>query len=171
MTNDEEWDKLVHLMGDPQWTKDPKFSDSLSRWKNQDEMDRYIGQWTQEYEKNEITEILQNAGIAAGPVMNPRDLFEDSHLNTRGFFEIVNHKEAGTHPQPGVAWKMSKTPGHVWKPGPCLGEHNEYVLGDILGLTPDELVELEKDQVIGYAPLPGSELSTEDRVAMAASAQ
>ena len=171
VTNDAEWDALIRLMGEPEWIKDRKFSDSLNRWKNQDEIDRYVGQWTREYEKNEIAEILQKAGIAAGPVMNPKDLYEDPHLRERGFFETVTHREAGTHPYPGLAWKMSKTPGHVWKPGPCLGEHNEYILGDILGVTRDELAELENDQVIGYAPLPGSELSTEDRIALAGSAQ
>ena len=97
-----------------------------------------------------------------------KDIYDDPHVNARGFLETVTHKEAGTHLYPGVPWKMSKTPGSIRIPGPCLGEHNEYVFGELLGLTKKEIQELEEEQVIGDTPLPGSELSTEDRQAMAA---
>lgn len=169
VTTDEEWASLARLMGDPEWTRDPRFADSMSRWNNQDELNSRIGQWTSRYEKHQAMELMQKAGISAGSVMTMKDIYNDPHISARGYLENVTHKEAGTHLSPGISWKMSKTPGWIRMPGPCLGEHNEYVLGELLGLTQEDIQELEKAQVIGYEPLPGSNLSSEDRRAMAAS--
>ena len=64
-------------------------------------------------------------------------------------FEVVSHREAGTHLYPGMLSKMSKTPLGIRKPPPCLGEHNDYVFKEVMGTSDDEIAELEKEQLIG----------------------
>ncbi len=93
--------------------------------------------------------ILQKEGVAAGPVLDQRDAYHDAHLQGRGFFELVSHREAGTHLYPGMLFNMNKTPLNIRKPAPCLGEHNDYVFKEVIGMSDGEIAELEKEQIIG----------------------
>ena len=151
--SDKEWESFCGVIGNPRWTEDEKFSDGLNRWKNRDELDRLIGDWTSTLDHYEVMRILQEAGVTAGPVLDAKELLEDPHLNDRGFYEQMTRKEVGTHPYPGSPIRLSKTPTHIRMPAPNLGEHNEYVLSKIVGLTTEEIRELEKEQVIGDRPL------------------
>ncbi len=152
--SDGEWRSLCHVMGDPPWAERPEFAGQLSRWKNQDEIDKFISAWTINHEHYEVMRLLQPAGVACGPVLNGREVLHDPHLDARGFFVNIPHKEAGTHRYAGIPVHLSYTPAEVRLPAPCLGEHNDGVLRGLLGLTDTEIAELEKAGVIGTAP-PG----------------
>lgn len=145
---DEEWQGLCQVMGSPDWAKDEKFSNQKSRWENQDEMDGHIEDWTTSHEPYELTALLQAAGVAAFPTLSNRMIMEDPHLNDRGFFEEWDHPEVGMRKYDGMLWKMSKTPGRINKRAPLLGEHNEYVFGELLGLSSEEIEKLIEEQVI-----------------------
>jgi crotonobetainyl-CoA:carnitine CoA-transferase CaiB-like acyl-CoA transferase len=93
--------------------------------------------------------ILQKEGVSAGPVLDHRDAYHDAQLLSRGFFEVVSHREAGTHLYPGMLFNMDKTPLSIRKPPPCLGEHNDYVFKDVIGMSDDEIAALAENQVIG----------------------
>ena len=148
LTDDKEWDALCKVMGNPEWSKDEEFSDSLSRWQNQEELDNHIEQWTMNYTPYEITEMLQKVGVAAFPSLSNRDLVEDPHLNERGFFEEWDHPEIGKRKYDGLLWKMSKTPGKINRRAPLVGEHNDYVFGELLGMSQDEINKLIDKKVI-----------------------
>ena len=75
------------------------------------------------------------------------------HLQARGFFEEVTHPDAGTHPHIGMPWKLSDTPVHIRLAAPCLGQHNDFILGDILGLDQAERERLANEDIIGTEPL------------------
>ena len=154
INNDEEWQAFCRIIGDPPWTKDKRFSDILSRYKNQDELDKLIEGWTAQYTHYEVMAILQKEGVPAGAVMSTADCYQDPHLAARGFFEEVWQADCGTHRYPGMAWKMPKTPSSIRKPAPLLGEHNEYVYKKILGFSDGEYDELMKEGHIGmeYPP-------------------
>lgn len=149
VSSDEEWEGLCRAIGNPPWAKEERFCDALSRWRNQDELDRLIEDWTSQHDHYEVMHILQREGVPAGPVMDQRDAYHDAQLISRGFFEVVSHREAGTHLYPGMLWKMPKTPMSIRRPPPCLGEHNDYVFRDVLGMSEDEVAELEKENIIG----------------------
>jgi len=91
--------------------------------------------------------------VPAGAVLSNRQIHEDPHFQARGFFEEVTHPDAGTHAQIGMPWKMSETPVHIRLPAPGLGQHNDFVLGEVLGLSADELQSLLECDVIGTEPL------------------
>jgi len=149
ITNDEEWQGFCRAIGNPAWTKDDRFSNSLSRYQNHNELDRLIEEWTINYDNYYIMYALQKEGVPAGPVMDEKDAYSDPHLRVRGFFNELTHPVCGTHLYPGIAWKMSKTPNQLKLPPPCLGEHNEYVYKRVIGVTDEEYAELEREGHIG----------------------
>jgi len=159
--SDDEWVALCKAMDEPAWTQERKFSDPLSRLRNQDELDGYIEKWTSRHGHAEAMGILQEAGVAAGAVLNGKELLLDSHLKERGFIEVIDHPEVGKRPHAGMMFKLSKTPGNVRMPAPSMGEHNQFILQGILGLSDDELRRLEEEEVIGAAPAAAQVLGVE----------
>ncbi|MBI3953021.1 MAG: CoA transferase, partial [Chloroflexi bacterium] len=153
--SDEEWEAFCAVIGRPAWTREERFASQIDRWRNQDSLDGLVERWTVEHDHHEAMQLLQAAGVAAGAVLNAEEFVNDPHLKERGFFVNINQPDVGTRPYPGLPIRLSKTPVTAWRPAPGLGEHNEYVLGDLMGLSLRELVELEQAQVIGQQPPAG----------------
>jgi len=154
ISSDDEWKAFCKVLGNPPWTEDEKFSDSLSRRRNHDELDKHIEEWTRQHDSYAVMYTLQEQGIAAGPVINSRDAYNDAHLRERGFFERIDHEDCGTYLHPGVMFKMSRTPLRVRRGPVRLGEDNEYVYKTVLGVSDEEYQRLEQEGHIGmdYAP-------------------
>jgi crotonobetainyl-CoA:carnitine CoA-transferase CaiB-like acyl-CoA transferase len=83
-----------------------------------------------------------------GPVYDVRRIFDDPHVRARGNIAVVPDDELGEIPMPGVVPKLSRTPGRIEHPGPRLGEHNDTVYGEMLGLSRDEIAALAREGVI-----------------------
>lgn len=152
ISSDDEWQRLAAVTDNPQWADDERFSRVPDRMSHQTELDELIGAWTAGYTKDDVMNLLQGAGIAAGAVLNNAEVRGDPHLKERGFFDVIEEPEAGLHTCPGRLWKLAETETPERRHAPLLGEHNDYVLGEIAGLTPDEIRELEQEGVIGTTP-------------------
>lgn len=152
IASDEVWKRFCRAIGEPDWTKDERFADLLGRFEHQDELDTLIETWTMQYDHYEAMHVLQAAGVPAGPVLDAKELLEEPHFNARGIYEKVPHREAGIHPYIAPFALFSKTPIHIRMPAPCLGEHNEYVFGKILGMSREKITGLEKLGIIGTVP-------------------
>lgn len=152
IASDEEWHRFCELMGKPELAADERFSDTLSRWKNQDQLDRIISEWTRQRDHYEIMTSLQQAGLAAGAVLTVKELFSDPHLREREFFKTQTHPQAGTFPYKGRPLRLSKTPLRHDMPAPCLGEHNTYIYGKLLEMSQEEIDEMEREGIIGTVP-------------------
>lgn len=144
----EEWRGFCRALGDPAWTQERGFADRAARLNNTADLDRHVSQWTSGLSAQEITGKLQEHGVAAMPVMNIEDQFLDPHLQQREAYAQVDHPQIGTEWVYGMPWLLSETPGSVRTPAPLLGQHNEYVFHDLLGVTLDELERLRERQVI-----------------------
>lgn len=154
VSSDRQWAAFCHAIGNPAWTNEKRFDDGLSRWQHQDDLDRGIEEWTMERDPYDIMHLLQDAGVPAAPVARQSDLFNDPHLEERGFFKEVKHRETGTRRYPGMSFQFSKTPVGFRMPPNCLGEHNDYVYGELLGMTEEEIRQLEEEKYIGDEFLP-----------------
>jgi crotonobetainyl-CoA:carnitine CoA-transferase CaiB-like acyl-CoA transferase len=154
VTSDEEWQGLCRVMGNPEWTRDERFTDSLSRDRNQDDMDTLIEEWTGQNNHYDLMFRLQKEGVPAGPVIFEDDAYTDPHLKERNFFQEVTHQECGTHMYPTFGFRMSRTPNSIRRPPVRLGEHNEYVYKELLKVSDEEYHQLEEEGHIGmdYAP-------------------
>ena len=152
ITTDEEWKRLCQVMGVPELAAAPRFADLLSREKHQDELDSIVSEWTRNMNSYEVMQKLQDVGIAATPVLSGEGVFNDPQYQERELLELVDHPSTGPYFLPGVAWKMSKSPGVVRWPSPRLGEHNELIYGELLGKSAEEIEILSGDGIIGTAP-------------------
>jgi len=152
---DEEWRRFGKVIGMPSWINDERFSDSSSRWHNQDELDKLVEGWTIEHSHYEVMNTLQQAGIAAGAVLTPVELLTDPHLVEQGIFQTVERDIVGAHPYPipSAPIRLSKSPITIRRPAPFLGEHNDYVFGELLGMSKEEIQRLIDDQIIGTTPV------------------
>ena len=102
-----------------------------------------------------LVDQLVAAGVPAASVINPRDVARHPQLRERKFFESLDHPVVGRHELPSVPFRFASRGDAGWlrRPAPTVGEHNDEVLRDVLGLTDDELARLRADAVIGERPV------------------
>ena len=149
IAGDDDWRGLCQAMGDPEWSQESGFRDPIVRYERHNEIDEKISQWTRSLEPQRVMRLLQEKGVAAGPVMDQRDAYADPHLNERGAFEEVYQEDTGTHLYPGAPYKMSETPSKIRRGPVRLGEDNEYVYQELLGYSTEEYAVLEEEGHIG----------------------
>jgi benzylsuccinate CoA-transferase BbsF subunit len=132
--SEDEWRAFCRATGHPEWAADPRFADAYRRRQHRSELDALITSWTNQRTPYAVMEILQAAGVAAMPVMNLEDQFRDPHLREREIHLESEHPKVGLEFLHGIPWRLSDTPGRIRRPAPLLGEHNQYVFGELLGL-------------------------------------
>lgn len=140
--SDDAWRQLVDLMERPAWACDTVLDDLEGRRRNLERVESGLSDWTRTFKPYELTALLQQHGIAAYPVLNAAGQLADRHLAHRRQETIV---DAPVDPKDliyGVPWKLSRTPGAIYLPEAKLGEHNEYVFSELLGLERSRQAEL-----------------------------
>jgi crotonobetainyl-CoA:carnitine CoA-transferase CaiB-like acyl-CoA transferase len=153
--SDVEFAALCRVIERADLTADPRFADVVSRRHNNDAFDAFVGAWAAGQTQDHATAALQAAGVSAAPVLKIPALIADRHLRARRFWEPTAHEAAGLWDHEGPVWRMSRTPAHIRMPAPTFGQHNEYVFGELLGLTEAEVAELEVQGVTGGEPAIG----------------
>jgi benzylsuccinate CoA-transferase BbsF subunit len=151
--SDAEWRGLCHAIGQPGLADDALFRTVLGRWQHQQALDEILAAWTRGRDHYEAMHVLQRHGVPAGPVITPPEVIVESHLEAREFWDTVDHPEVGPYRQVGTPWKLSRSPRGATSPAPGLGEHNGYVLGELLGLSAQEISALETKGIIGTQPV------------------
>ena len=145
---DNIFKRLTKVMDREELSRDDKFSSHNARGANQEELDNIIGEWTVQYELDELTEMLDQAGVPAGGIYTAEDIANDIHYQMRDMILQITDKKLGELHMPGIVPKLSETPGTVEWAGPELGEHNEEVFKRILGYSNKEYKELKEKGVI-----------------------
>jgi crotonobetainyl-CoA:carnitine CoA-transferase CaiB-like acyl-CoA transferase len=144
-----EWLRLVDALGHPAWADDPAFADQESRFAHQDRLDAHLSEWTADQDPHVVMGRLQAAGVRAGAVQNPQDLNEvDPQLAHRGTFFEMDHPVIGPARFEGFPARLSGSGADHWRSAPLVGEDNDFVLGQILGLSEDERAALAEEGVI-----------------------
>jgi benzylsuccinate CoA-transferase BbsF subunit len=140
--DDAQWRGFVDAMGDPGWAAEARFATLEARKENEDELEAQISAWTRQHTAEELAALLQSKGVPAGVVQNARDILDaDEHLKARRYYVYLDHAEAGRCAYDGPPFRLSKTPGVLRHAAPLLGEHNEHVAKEILGLGDEEIAE------------------------------
>ena len=139
---DQQWLALRKAMGDPEWARAREFATLLGRKRNEERLDELLGRWTRRHDPHELMHALQKAGVPAGVVQSSEELFSDPQLSHRGHFAVRRHPEIGDHAYDNFPPRLSLTPGSPDGPAPCLGEHNDTVYREMLGLSGEEIAEL-----------------------------
>ena len=159
--DDADWRALSQILKRSRilnGAQEEKFALPANRLQNQEELDGVISRWTSSQVQYQVMETLQAAGIPAGPVLNARGLLADPHFAARGFFEAVEHPPStglGRREYIGRGWKLSDNDLAISRPAPLLGEHNDYVLRQVLGIAESGIEDLARKGLIGDSPQGG----------------
>jgi crotonobetainyl-CoA:carnitine CoA-transferase CaiB-like acyl-CoA transferase len=141
--DDGQWRALVDLTGLP---LDDRWATAAGRRADEEQIEALLTSWTASRRGSDIVAQLQ-PHVACAPVLGIPELHTDPQILHRGYWVPHDHPVYGTVPYSGMQANLSRTPGTVSGPGPCLGEHTWYVLESILGIDGDTIAALLVDEV------------------------
>ena len=147
VADESEWQGLVAAMDDPEWTRVSEYSSLDERLRNIDALHERLAAWTASFDDHELAERLQRHGVAAAPVLNVADLLHDPHYRARGTFIEVRHPLGFQETIYGAYVKTSRTQAVV-RTGPIIGQDNEHVFKELLGMPEARYRRLVEEQVI-----------------------
>ncbi len=146
VANDSQWQSMLEALGGD--TSDALFATQLARIEQREGLDQFVGALTRSHSANDLTARLQAAGVAAYPVQNCVDIHQDENLEAFDFWHWLEHQHMGPSPYEGLQHRLSRTPGELRGPGPVLGQHNDEIFRGMLGLSTEEIEQLQKEYVI-----------------------
>ncbi len=141
---EEQWKRLVELMGNPEWAQEDLFKDRISRGQNQDALKALMSEWLSTWKVQDLYVEAQKRRIPFAPINTMRDLYESEHLAERNFFVSVDQPGVGKVKVPGMPSIYNRTQWSLRRPAPRLGEHSEEVFCGEYGIARDRLSELHK---------------------------
>jgi crotonobetainyl-CoA:carnitine CoA-transferase CaiB-like acyl-CoA transferase len=145
---DEEWRALCCVLGNPPWTKETRFSTMKQRQEQVKALNELLEQWTTRYSPEEVTSLLQGVGVAASVVKDACELAKDPQLVARGFFTKGSHPLMGETTSDSTPIRLDRTPAQFKRMAPLLGQDNNYVYQELLGMSEQELSRYIEDGVI-----------------------
>lgn len=142
--------RLCQAMDRPELATDERFADHLARGRNQDELDKIIGDWAAQREPHDIIATLSEAGVISGPINTVAEVVQDPQLQARNM--IADHWDERVQRNvkgPGVVPVLSDTPGTIRNGGSARpGQDNEEVFGRLLGLDAEQMAALHEEGVL-----------------------
>jgi crotonobetainyl-CoA:carnitine CoA-transferase CaiB-like acyl-CoA transferase len=144
----ELWSAFATAIGHTEAIDDPRFSTVRLRRENYREWDALVSTWVAESTRDELAAVFRKTGISAAPIQSLAEVVEDEHLRAREAFVDVEDPAAGTVKMLAPWIRFSATPAEITSSAPTLGEHNDEVYGELLGLSDAELAQLRADGVI-----------------------
>ncbi|QLC22471.1 CoA transferase [Parasphingopyxis sp. CP4] len=142
------WTRMAAMMGVPELGDDPRYNSHMARGERQEELDIMIGEWTQQRTSNEVLDLCEEHGVPAGNMYRAPEMLEDPQFQARNALVELDHPEHENFVMQNVAPKLSETPGKIEWVGPELGEHNEQIYGELLGMDSATRVDLEDRGII-----------------------
>lgn len=149
---DAQWAALCDVLGGPAWATDGALGSHGGRRAAHDRIDDELMRWAADRDLGQTVDALVAAGVPAAALADPRTLHTHPHLVARGFLEVVDHPVVGTHALFGMPFRVSGIESWIRTPAPTMGQDNEAVLRDLLGLAPEHIARLAADGVIGDRP-------------------
>lgn len=139
---DAEWNGLVNVWCNEAVARDRRFATGLRRWRHRAELDQVLSEWTRQFDPVELTELLQDAGVPASPVMGARALLRDEQVLIRQSVGGLMHPQVGLSPAPQAAFRLSRTPAPPKNAAPLFAVDTIPVLKAILGYSNERIAEL-----------------------------
>lgn len=147
VNHEAQWTALCGAVGHPEWGDDPRFSTLAVRRQNVGELESAIEEWSAGQKVHAATDLLQRAGVPAGPVLRVDEMLDDEQLNARGGVVTIDHPVAGPRRQMALPWHMDSLDVQYLR-APLLGEHTHEVLTGLLGVSETDYARLEAGGVL-----------------------
>jgi CoA:oxalate CoA-transferase len=146
--NDRLWEKRCDIIGQPQLKADARFKSNSLRTQNFQELYGYLNTAFQDKTTTDWIVTLEAAGIPCGPINTVDKVVADPQIISREMIVETNHPLAGPVKMAGAPIKMSATPGSIDSSAPSLGQHTAEILGELLGMTEDEVEGLRQREIV-----------------------
>jgi crotonobetainyl-CoA:carnitine CoA-transferase CaiB-like acyl-CoA transferase len=140
--------RLARAWGREDLLTDPDFSTNTARLAHREAIEKIACDWFKTRTLDEASQTLRSFDVSFAPIHNIRDIFNDPHFQSRQAIISVSDEELGPVRMQNVVPRFSRTPGVVWRTGPSIGQHNQQVLGEELGLPAEALSKLQANRVI-----------------------
>lgn len=127
VAEEDQWQRLVTLMGNPEWSASPLFQNAAQRMKNHAPLGEHLRDWIKDWRVSELFHAGQEQRICFAPVLTMEQMAEQEQLRTRNFFVDVIHPHAGTVTHLGPPYQLREPWWQIRRPAPLLGEHNKQV--------------------------------------------
>jgi crotonobetainyl-CoA:carnitine CoA-transferase CaiB-like acyl-CoA transferase len=144
---DHQWNGFMRALGNPEWSTSELCKDEIARTENRDKLQPLVEECVSGMNRDELYHRAQAEGTPIGPVRNVAEVQAWKQARQRGFFQEVEHPEAGTYEYAGSACQFSESPWALG-PAPLLGQHNEEIYCERLGYERPELARLAAAGVI-----------------------
>jgi len=131
-----------------EWASCPEFASNAARLANVDKLEQEIAAWTCQFDRDELVSRLRQLGVASSPVLSLEEMWSASQFSDRTVKSPVNIPVYGPEDIFRAPWKFSRMEAEINRSAPQLGEHNQFVFGEILGLSNDEIEQLIQEGVI-----------------------
>jgi crotonobetainyl-CoA:carnitine CoA-transferase CaiB-like acyl-CoA transferase len=151
--SDAHWEALCRAMKRTDLLETPRYATLARRRDHRRELAGLIADWSRHHNKHSLAARLQAAGVPAAPINNGADVGRDPALLGSGFIRALDHPEAGLHAYPGLSFQLGRTPGGITTAAPCFGQHNQQILGEVLGLSAARIAELRAAGAVTERPL------------------
>jgi crotonobetainyl-CoA:carnitine CoA-transferase CaiB-like acyl-CoA transferase len=136
----DQWERFVEMMGQPEWARDPRFATRDSRLAHWNDLEPLLAAWTSNFTREEVYRNAQACHVPSFPLNTAADLFNSPQFRAREFFIEADHPVAGTLRYPGLPFHLGSGQRLELAPAPLSGQHNQAVLGETgLGLTREEM--------------------------------
>ena len=145
---DTVFGRLCEAMGEPALATDARYANHQSRGAHQHELDERIARWTATQTTAAVLALMEKHGVPAGQIYRAPEMLEDPHFAAREAIAAVPHPQFGKIRMQNVIPKLSATPGRIRTPSPALGEHNDEIFLDFLGLPRERYERLKAARVI-----------------------
>ncbi|UJL45558.1 CoA transferase [Virgibacillus sp. NKC19-16] len=146
--NDSLWRKFCQALGEPTLIDNPEFRTNKDRVLNRDQLVPYLQEMFHKKTTNHWIQLLEDAGIPCGPVLNFAQVYQDEHVLAREMLVEVNHPTAGKVKMTGMPIKFSETPSQIVSAPPLLGQHTTEVLKETLQKNPEDIHRLKEAGVV-----------------------
>jgi crotonobetainyl-CoA:carnitine CoA-transferase CaiB-like acyl-CoA transferase len=135
----DQWQRLMELMGNPEWASWEIFKDPFVRAENWDVLKPYLEEWIKQWEVEDLWRAGQERRICFSPVFTMAQLAKQPQLRARNFFVEVTHPQAGTLTHLGPPYQLREPWWQIRRPAPLLGEHNQDVSGSQFQVSRSQL--------------------------------
>lgn len=140
--DDDQWQRLVQLMGDPPELTDSRYATAAGRLANRSYLDTKLADWVRSQTAPAVERLLQEHKVAAHVALSSNDAALDTQLAARGHFIELDHPLSGRTVVEGPRYQLSETPAVIRSAAPLLGQHTDQILREILGYRPEEIAKL-----------------------------
>lgn len=157
-TSDDKWvavstsaqsvaERVMHLVGRPEFVDEPWFATGTERAKHADELDEVVGSWVGRHTRDEVVDAFEKAEAAVAPIYDVRDVMADPQFQALSSLVTVPDEELGPLTMQNVLFRMSETPGEIRSAGPRVGRDTDSVLAEY-GIGPEELAVLREKGIV-----------------------